>query len=147
MPQVMNATSWSKRVKLKNKNNSLKKRIVKKKKKRLFLKSFLFHLCPFSSFFSSFLPFLLSTENMGAYREMEVSCSVMVNPFRPQGLQRTWFLYPWNSLGKNTGVIAIPSPGDLPDPESNLGLLHCGQILYPLLITSYIKKLVMPDFL
>ena len=56
MPQVINATSWSE--------------IVKLKKKRLILKSFLFHLCLFSSFFSSFLPFLLSTENMRAYREV-----------------------------------------------------------------------------
>ena len=25
-------------------------------------------------------------------------------------------LCPWNSPGKNTGVVPFPSPGDLPDP-------------------------------
>ena len=25
-------------------------------------------------------------------------------------------LYAWDSPGKNIGVVAIPSPGDLPDP-------------------------------
>ena len=28
--------------------------------------------------------------------------------------------------------LPFPSPGDLPDPGSNLGLLHCRQILYHL---------------
>ena len=77
----MNATSWSEIVKLKNKNTSLKKN-----KRRMFFKSFLFHLCLFSSFFSYFLPFLLSTKNVGAYHEVEVSRSVTANPFRPHGL-------------------------------------------------------------
>ena len=26
------------------------------------------------------------------------------------------FLHPWNFPGKNTGVVAVSSPGDLPDP-------------------------------
>ena len=28
--------------------------------------------------------------------------------------------------------LPFPSPGDLPDPETDPGLLHCRQILYPL---------------
>ena len=37
---------------------------------------------------------------------------------------------PWNYPGKNTGEF--PSPGALPNQGLNLGLLHCGQILYHL---------------
>ena len=29
-----------------------------------------------------------------------------------------------DSSGKNTGVVAIPPPGDLPDPGIELHLLH-----------------------
>ena len=40
---------------------------------------------------------------------------------------------PWNSLGQNTGVGShIPSPGDLPNPGIEPGLLHCRWILYQL---------------
>ena len=36
-----------------------------------------------------------------------VSCSVLSNSLRPHGLWPTSFLCPWNSPGKNTGVVAI----------------------------------------
>ena len=40
---------------------------------------------------------------------------------------------PWNSLGQNTGVGSLSLlQGILPIQGSNLGLLHCGQILYQL---------------
>ena len=34
----------------------------------------------------------------------------------PYGLLPTRLLWPWDSLGKNTRGVAIPSPGDLPNP-------------------------------
>ena len=40
------------------------------------------------------------------------SCLTLCNP---HGLYLVRLLCPWNSPGKNTGV-AIPTPGDLPDP-------------------------------
>ena len=40
---------------------------------------------------------------------------------------------PWNSLGKNTGVGSLSLlQGIFPTKKSNLGLLHCRQILYQL---------------
>ena len=40
---------------------------------------------------------------------------------------------PWNFLGKNTGVGCHSLlQGIFPTQGSNLGLLHCRQILYPL---------------
>ena len=49
----------------------------------------------------------------------------------PGGLSR--LLCPWNSLGKNTGVgCHFLLQGIFPIQGSNLGLLHCSQILYQL---------------
>ena len=47
-----------------------------------------------------------------------VSRSVMSDSFWPCGLGPTRLLYPWNSLGKNTGVGChfLVSPGDIPNP-------------------------------
>ena len=39
------------------------------------------------------------------------SHSAVSDSLRPHGLYS-----PWNSPGQNTGVVAIPSPGDLPNP-------------------------------
>ena len=44
------------------------------------------------------------------------SCSVVFDSLRPHGLQPTRLLSPWDSPGKNTTVVAFPSPGHLPDP-------------------------------
>ena len=50
---------------------------------------------------------------------------------RSHGLQPARLLYPWDSPGKNTGVGKHSFfPGDLPNPEMNLGLLLCRQIPY-----------------
>ena len=52
---------------------------------------------------------------------------------RPHGLLPARVLYPWNSVGKNTGVGSHSFlQGIFPTQGSNLGLLHCRQILYHL---------------
>ena len=62
-----------------------------------------------------------------------VNFSVMSDSSRPHGLQATQLLHPWNSLGKNTGVgCHFILQGICPSQGSNLGLLHCRQILYHL---------------
>ena len=48
------------------------------------------------------------------------------------GLYPTRLLCPWNSPGKNTGVVLFPSPGGFSTQGLNPGLQHCGQILYHL---------------
>ena len=49
----------------------------------------------------------------------------------PRDLWPTRFLCPWNSLGKNTGVDChCLLQGIFLNQGSNLGLLHCRQILY-----------------
>ena len=54
-------------------------------------------------------------------------------PLRPHGLQPTRLLYPWNSPGRNIGVVYhFLLQGIFPTQGSNLGLLHCRQILYRL---------------
>ena len=51
----------------------------------------------------------------------------------PHGLQPTRLLYPWNSPGKNTGEGSHSLlHGIFLTQGSNLGLLHCRQILYHL---------------
>ena len=58
-------------------------------------------------------------------RERE-SLSVMSDSLGPHGLYS-----PWNSPGQNTGIGSHSLlQGILPTQESNLGLLHCRQILY-----------------
>ena len=62
-----------------------------------------------------------------------VSCSVMSNSFQPRGPQPARLLCPWDSPGKNTGVgCHFFLHGIFPTQVSNLGLLHCRQILYHL---------------
>ena len=52
---------------------------------------------------------------------------------RPHGLQPTRLLCPWNSPGKTTRVGSHSLlQGIFPTQGSNLGLLHCRQILYHL---------------
>ena len=51
---------------------------------------------------------------------------------RPRGLQPARLLCPWDALGENSRVVAIPFSGDLPDSGLNPGPLHCRQILYRL---------------
>ena len=55
----------------------------------------------------------------------------MSNSLRPQGLQPTKFLCPWNSPGKNTGVGSHSLlQGIFLTQGLNLGLLHCRQIFF-----------------
>ena len=56
------------------------------------------------------------------------SNSVVSNSLRPHGLYS-----PWNSPGQNTGVGSLSLlQGIFPTQGSNLGLLHCRQILHQL---------------
>ena len=57
--------------------------------------------------------------------------SVVSDSMWPHGLQPTRFLCPWDSLGKSTEVDCNALlQGIFPTQGSNLGLLHCRQILY-----------------
>ena len=56
---------------------------------------------------------------------------VLAQLFVTHGLQPAWLLYPRNSPGKNIGGGNHSLlQGTPPTQESNLGLLHGGQILY-----------------
>ena len=60
-----------------------------------------------------------------------VSGSVMSDSLWPSGLYPSRLLCPWNSPGKNTGVGCHSLlQGIFPTQGSNLGVLHCRQILY-----------------
>ena len=57
----------------------------------------------------------------------------MSDSLRPPGLQPTGLLSPWDFPGKNTRVGCHSLlQGIFPTQGSNLGLLHCRQILYHL---------------
>ena len=61
---------------------------------------------------------------------VRVSCSVVSDSSWPNGLQPARLLCPWTSPGKNNEVDSHSLlPGIFPTQESNLGLLHCRQIL------------------
>ena len=60
-----------------------------------------------------------------------VTHSVMSNSLQPHGLQPVRLLCPWNSPSKNTGVgCHFLFQEIFLTQGSNLGLLHCRQILY-----------------
>ena len=62
-----------------------------------------------------------------------VSCSVVPNSLRLHGLQPTRLLCLWDFPGKDTGVFChFLLQGIFPSQGSNLGLLHCRQIIYQL---------------
>ena len=65
---------------------------------------------------------------------MKVKCvshPIVSNSLQPHGLYSTRILCPWNFPGKNTGVgCRFLLQGIFPTQGSNLGLLHCRQILY-----------------
>ena len=44
------------------------------------------------------------------------ACSAVSDSVQPRGLYPTRLFCPWDSPGRNMGVGAMPSPGDLPDP-------------------------------
>ena len=60
-------------------------------------------------------------------------CSVVSDSLGPHGLYPTRLLCPWDSPGKNTGVDChFLLQGIFPTQGSNLCLLYCRWILYPL---------------
>ena len=62
-----------------------------------------------------------------------VSRSVVLDSVWPHGLWPTRLLCPWDSPRNNTGVDCHSLLQRIfPIQESNLGLLHCRQTLYPL---------------
>ena len=70
-----------------------------------------------------------------------VSCSVMSDSLRPHGLSPTRLLCPWNSPGKNTRMDSHSLlQGIFPAQGSNLGLLHCRQILYHLNYQAHLQS-------
>ena len=61
-------------------------------------------------------------------RKTALRCIPLLPPY---GLQPARLLCPWDSLSKRTGVgCHFRLQGIFPTQESNLGLLHCRQILY-----------------
>ena len=64
-------------------------------------------------------------------------CMLLLHSLWPHGLRPARLLCSWDSLGKNTGVVwsgycYFLLQGIFPTQGSNLGLLHCRQILYQL---------------
>ena len=58
---------------------------------------------------------------------------VITDSWRPHGLQPARLLYPWGfSKQEYQSGLPCPPPGDLLNPESNPGLLHCRWTLYHL---------------
>ena len=67
----------------------------------------------------------------GTKVSVSVSYSVLSNSLQRYGLQPTRLLCLWDFPGKNTGVgCHFFLQGIFPTQGSNLGLLHCRQILY-----------------
>ena len=77
---------------------------------------------------------MLYQRTFGNFRETETeSRSVVPDSLRPNGLQPTRLLCPWDFPGKNMGVSChFLLQGIFLTQESNLGLPHCRQMLYPL---------------
>ena len=72
-------------------------------------------------------PGQLSTNLEPKYK---LSCSVVSDSLQPHGLQPARLLCPWDSPGKNTGVVCHPLlQGIFLTQGSNPGLLHCERIL------------------
>ena len=66
-------------------------------------------------------------------RSESVSPSVMSDSLRPHGRQPTRLFCPWHSPGKNTGVGCHSLlQGIFLTQGSNMGLLHCRQVIYQL---------------
>ena len=78
-------------------------------------------------------PSLAPNGNLLKMLESEsVSGSVLSNSVTPWAVLH-WPFYPWNSPGKNTGVVSQSLlQGIFLTQGSKLGLLHCRQILYSL---------------
>ena len=78
------------------------------------------------------LPAVLYTR-IPSYTKRKWSCSVMSDSLRPHGLEPARLLYPWNFLGKGTGVDChFLLQGIFPTQGSNPGLPNFRQTLYRL---------------
>ena len=65
------------------------------------------------------------------YNGTGFSHQVMSDSLGPHGLQPARLLCPWDSPGENTGVGGhFLLQWIFPTQESNLGLLHCKQMIY-----------------
>ena len=74
--------------------------------------------------------YIYTDTHINTYMYKHMCQSVVSDSLWPDGLQPTRFHYPWNSLGKNTGVFYIltkywsgqpfPSTVDLPNPGTEL---------------------------
>ena len=86
-------------------------------------------LLPLSRFLlAPFLPKSMCDSESG-----KVSSLVLSNLFQSHGLQSVRLLYPWDSLGKNTGMISHSLlQGIFLTQGSNPGLLHYRQTFYDL---------------
>ena len=72
------------------------------------------------------------------------SCYVMSNTFATPWTVPTRLLYPWDSLGKNTGVGCCSLlQGIFLTQGLNPGLLHCTQTLYCLSYQGIPKRLIL----
>ena len=75
----------------------------------------------------------LSFDAMESEKNQRASRSVLSDSLRTHGLWPAKLLCPWNSPGKHTGVgCHFLLQGIFPTQGSNLGLLHCRQILHHL---------------
>ena len=74
--------------------------------------------------------FISSFRTLCVSASARLSPSVASNSLQPHGLWPSKLLCPWDSPGNNTGVGSLSLlQGISPTRESNLGLLHCRQIL------------------
>ena len=86
---------------------------------------------------------LVTVMNSKPQKVKRVSCSVVSNSLRPQGL-----CSPWTSPSQNTGVGSLSLlQGIFPTQGSNPGLPHCRQILYQLSHKVIIKANLSPTHL
>ena len=93
------------------------------------LPSFIF--CLFLTLSPSVVPFPLAQKITLPFKS--VSRSVVPNSLWPHGLQPTRLVCPWHFPSTDTGVDChFLLQGIFPTQGSNLGLLHCRQILYRL---------------
>ena len=80
----------------------------------------------------STFPFLLSTYSLG-FCSVASLVSTLCDPRDCSPTPPSRLLCPWASPGKNTGVgCHALLQGIFPTQDSNMHLLHCRQILYPM---------------
>ena len=82
-------------------------------------------------------------ESIYVYAKSLQSCLTVCNP-----MQSTRLLCPWDSPGKNTGVVCHSLlQGIFLIQGLNLGLLHCGQVLITLRISISVHQIHTVSFI